>query len=60
MTPSKPRGFAAISPERRRQIASMGGLSVDPSKRSFSRDRKLAARAGRKGGQAKHKNGVAA
>lgn len=60
MNTSKPRGFAAISPERQREIASLGGQSVDPSNRSFSRDRKLAARAGRKGGQAQHKNRGAA
>lgn len=45
------RGFASIDPERQRAIASKGGKSVDPAKRSFSRSRELAASAGTKGGQ---------
>ncbi len=48
---SKPRGFAAISPERRREIASKGGLSVPAEKRSFSQDRDLASRSGATGGK---------
>lgn len=46
------RGFASMTPERRREIASKGGSSVKPENRSFSKDRNLAARAGRKGGLA--------
>lgn len=46
------RGFASMSPEKRREIASKGGKSVSPENRSFSKDRTLAARAGRKGGMA--------
>jgi len=46
------RGFASMSPEKRREIASKGGQSVAPENRSFSKDRTLAARAGRKGGMA--------
>ena len=45
------RGFAAMSPEKRSEIARMGGLAVPAEKRSFSTDRSLAAAAGRKGGQ---------
>ncbi len=45
------RGFASMSPERRREIARMGGKSVPSSSRSFSQDRQLAAAAGRKGGR---------
>jgi general stress protein YciG len=45
------RGFAAMSPERRREISAMGGRAVDPAKRSFSQNNDLARRAGRKGGQ---------
>lgn len=45
------RGFAALSPERQRQIASMGGRAAAPEKRAFARDRELAARAGSKGGK---------
>ncbi|TCO15810.1 stress-induced acidophilic repeat protein [Camelimonas lactis] len=45
------RGFASMDRERQREIASKGGRSVPEEKRSFSRDRGLAAAAGRKGGQ---------
>jgi general stress protein YciG len=45
------RGFAAMDKEKQRAIASKGGRSVAPEHRSFSRDRNLAARAGRKGGE---------
>jgi uncharacterized protein len=45
------RGFASMSPERQREIARMGGKSVPSEKRSFSQDRDLASKAGRKGGQ---------
>ena len=48
------RGFAAMSPERQREIARKGGESVPPENRSFSRNRELAATAGRKGGEASH------
>lgn len=46
----KPRGFAAMSPERRKEISRKGGASVPAEKRSFSRYRDLATDAGRKGG----------
>lgn len=46
------RGFACMDVEKRRAIARKGGASVDPAKRSFSKDRDLAANAGRKGGEA--------
>lgn len=45
------RGFAAMDPERRREIARRGGSSVPNDKRSFSQNRDLAANAGRKGGK---------
>ena len=45
------RGFASMSPEKQREIASKGGRSVPPEKRSFAQDRDLASSAGRKGGQ---------
>lgn len=48
------RGFAAMSPEKQREIARLGGLSIPPAKRSFSRDPSLAAAAGRKGGRNRH------
>lgn len=47
----KHKGFACMTPERVREIASKGGKSIPAEKRSFSRDRELAARADRKGGQ---------
>jgi len=45
------RGFAAMSPEKRSEIARMGGRAVPAEKRSFSADRSLAATAGHKGGK---------
>jgi hypothetical protein len=55
------RGFASMTPERRREIARMGGAAVPEEKRSFSQDRDLARDAGRKGGAhgAKRKKGDA-
>jgi len=44
------RGFASMSPEKRREIASKGGKSVPAEKRSFSQNRELAAEAVRKRG----------
>ena len=55
--PRARRGFAAMNPERRREIARKGGASVPDEKRSFSQDRDLAAAAGRKGGEASHGGG---
>ena len=54
------RGFASMNTERQRQIASMGGKAVPDEKRSFSQNRRLAAEAGRKGGQASHGTGSGA
>jgi general stress protein YciG len=50
--PNSNRGFAGMSLEKRRKIASMGGKSVLKENRSFSRDRELASTAGKKGGSA--------
>lgn len=44
------RGFAAMSLEKRREIASKGGQAVKPENRAFAKDKDLAAEAGRKGG----------
>jgi general stress protein YciG len=55
MSTSK-RGFASISVEKRREIASKGGKSVPAEKRSFSQNRNLATEAGRKGGLTSHKS----
>ncbi|WPB85890.1 con-10 family general stress protein [Sediminicoccus rosea] len=46
------RGFAAMDEKKRQEIASKGGQSVAPERRSFSKDPELAAQAGRKGGKA--------
>ena len=45
------RGFASMDQAKQREIASKGGQSVPPEKRSFSQDPILAATAGRKGGE---------
>ncbi len=45
------RGFASMDPAKQRAIASKGGKSVPPEKRSFSQNHILAAQAGRKGGE---------
>jgi general stress protein YciG len=55
--PKAKRGFAAMSPEKRREIARKGGASVPSEKRSFSQSTDLAAKAGRKGGEASHGGG---
>jgi general stress protein YciG len=55
MSTSK-RGFASMSVEKRREIASKGGKSVPAEKRSFSQNRNLATEAGRKGGSTSHKS----
>lgn len=49
---SSKRGFAGMSPERRREIAALGGKSVPDEKWAFSLSQALAARAGKKGGAA--------
>lgn len=49
--PKKLRGFALLSKERMREIASMGGKAVKPEQRSFFTNRSLAATSGRIGGQ---------
>ena len=48
--PKALRGFAAMSLEKRREIAKRGGLSVPPEKRMYSRNREKAVEAGKKGG----------
>ncbi len=44
------RGFAAMTLEKRREIARKGGQAVKPENRAFAKDKELAAEAGRKGG----------
>ena len=50
--PRAKRGFACMPEEKRKAISRKGGASVPGHKRSFAKDQKLAATAGRKGGQA--------
>jgi uncharacterized protein len=50
--PKGKRGFAAMSPERCRELASKGGKAVPKEKRSFFISPELASKAGRIGGQA--------
>jgi uncharacterized protein len=45
-------GFAAMAPERRRQIAAMGGSAVPAEKRGFAVDPVFAAKVGKLGGKA--------
>ncbi len=48
---SKPaRGFARLSPEQRKELGRLGGRSVDPKNRFFTKNRDLASAAGKKGG----------
>jgi general stress protein YciG len=51
------RGFASMSPEKQREIASKGGKSVPSHKRTFSSNRDLAAEAGRRGGKVSRSGG---
>ena len=46
------RGFASLTPERRKEIARMGGKSVAPANRAFAKNKELARTAGRQGGRA--------
>ena len=51
------RGFASMDPDYQRELARKGGASVPGDKRSFSQDRALAAKAGKKGGENSHGGG---
>ena len=46
------RGFAGMTPEKRKEIATKGGKSVPKEKRAYSVNRDLASKAGKKGGKA--------
>ena len=52
VVPSGKRGFASMTPEKRKEIASKGGKSVPADKRAFSVNKDLAKTSGRKGGLA--------
>jgi general stress protein YciG len=49
--PKSNKGFASMTPERRKELASKGGRAVKAENRSFSRDKNLAREAGKKGGK---------
>ena len=51
-TPSRPRGFALLDPERRREIASQGGTAAQADGRAHQFTPEEARAAGRKGGEA--------
>ena len=48
------RGFASMDKAKQRAIASKGGSSVPAAKRPFAQNHRLAAEAGRKGGENSH------
>jgi general stress protein YciG len=56
---SKPRGFAALTLEQRRAIASKGGRAAQRKGTAHKWTPYEAAEAGRKGGQAAQKRGTA-
>ncbi len=55
--PKSRRGFAAMDPDKRREIARKGGASVPAEKRSFFKDPELASRSGTKGGSSSRGGG---
>jgi len=55
---SSNRGFGSMDEQKQHDIASKGGKSVPDEERSFSKDRELAAEAGRKGGEARGGSGA--
>ncbi len=50
--PKQRRGFACMTPEKRKELASRGGKAVPAGKRSFAQNRELASEAGKRGGMA--------
>ena len=56
----KPRGFAALTPERRREISHKGGVSAHVKGSAHEWDSGAAREAGRKGGLAHHRRTAAA
>lgn len=51
ITEKQNRGFRAMDPDKRREIAAKGGASVPAHRRAFATKPGLAATAGRKGGE---------
>lgn len=52
MTEKQRKGFACMTPEKRAEIASMGGSSVPADKRYYSTHKDAAVAAGKRGGAA--------
>ena len=58
-TPKKPRGFAALTPERRREISAMGGSAGAGTARGFAvMDPARVQELGRKGGSVPKKKAL--
>lgn len=55
----KPRGFAAMSPERHRAIASKGGRAAHEQGTAHEWSSEEASRAGKRGGKIAHEKGTA-
>jgi general stress protein YciG len=55
----KPRGFAAMDPEKQREIASRGGKGISNDRRYYSINVEAAREAGRKGAANKQANYLA-
>lgn len=55
----KARGFAVMDPEKRRQIASLGGKGVSNDRRYYATNVAAASEAGRKGAAIKQANYLA-
>jgi uncharacterized protein len=55
VAPRKPRGLAAVSPERRAEIARSGGRATAKSAKAVRWTSETARAAGRKGGAAMHR-----
>jgi general stress protein YciG len=53
--PPARRGFASMTPERRKEVARLGGFGVPNDKRHFAVNKASAVEAGRKGGRANKK-----
>jgi len=54
--PKKPQGFATLSPEKRRALASKGGKRAHELGLAHTFTKEEAAAAGKKGGMAPHKS----
>ena len=58
METKKPRGFACMTPDRRSEIARMGGQAVPPDKRTYSIDKSKASASGKIGGSLSRKRAL--